>query len=310
MNNYINYYYTIYPNSIHEQNKTFYFIYNDEKYFFLPFNRPLEDSKFLYELNVEMIRKGLLVHEIILNKDNNALTLVNDIPYILMRVYVNEHKLINLTDIIYISMTTTNIKPNPTLDRSDWVGLWSAKIDYFEYQISQVGKKYPIICEFLSYYIGMAENAISYVKNTLSEAKKTPYDVLSIGHKRIKENYTDFDIYNPLSFIIDYPARDISEYIKAKFFSSNDVWPEIEEYFNSYDMPIYSKRLLYARLMFPSYFFDVYEAVIEGKLKEDDILPFVYKTEQYEEFLNEFHTYINRGNLIPQIDWINKKNSY
>ncbi len=310
MSNYINYYYTIYPDAIHEQNKTFYFIYNDEKYFFMPYNRPYEDVKYLYELNVEMIRRGSLVHEIILNKDKSAITLVNDIPYILMRVYINEHNGIKLNDIVFMSISNLNIKPNQTLDRTDWKGLWSAKMDYFEYQISQIGKKYPIICECFSYYIGIAENAIAYVRNTMLEVEKTPYDTFSVAHKRIKEDYTDFDIYNPLSLIIDYSVRDISEYIKAKFFASEDVWPEIEDYFNNYELSIFSKRMLYARLLFPSYFFDVYEAIVEGKLNEEYILSIVYKTTEYEEFLNEFHIFINRGNLIPQIDWLTKKNSY
>ena len=310
MNNYINYYYNIYPDSIHEQNKTFYFNYDNEKYYFIMFNRPVEDASYLHQLNLEMIRRGSLAHEIILNKDKNALTVVNDIPYILMKVYVNENKKSDLAEITFISMSNANIKKNKVLDRSDWITLWSAKIDYFEYQISQIGKKYPIICEYLGYYMGLAENAISYVSNTTKETKLTEYDTLTIAHKRVRADDTMFEMYNPLSFIIDYQVRDLAEYIKAKFFDGVDVWTEIEEYFRKYDISIYSKRLLYARLLFPSYFFDVYEAIVEGKLKEDDILPTIYKADQYEDFLAEFHTYIDRGNLVPQMDWINKKNSF
>jgi spore coat protein YutH len=309
MNNYINYYYNIYPDSIREQNKTYYFTYNNEIYYFLIFNRPLEDTNYLYELNLEMIRRGSLVHEIILTKDKSVLTMVNDIPYVLMRVYVNETKKSDLSEITFINMSNANIKNNKILDRSDWVTLWSIKVDYFEYQISQIGKKYPLICEYLSYYIGLAENAISYVKNTIMEEKITPYDSLTIVHKRIKPNDTAFDIYNPLSLIIDYQVRDLGEYIKAKFFDGSDIWSEIDNYFKNYDLSMYSRRLLYARLLFPSYFFDVYEAIVEGNLKESDILSIVYKAEQYETFLVEFHSYINRSNLLPSIDWLNKKNS-
>jgi hypothetical protein len=141
----------------------------------------------------------------------------------------------------------------------------------------------------------------------LQEVKPTQYDALTLSHKRIKANDTAFDLYNPLSFVIDYQVRDLSEYIKAQFFSGVDVWPELEEYFKNYDLSIFSKRLLYARLLFPSYFFDVYESIVEGRLKEDDILPIVDKAVQYEDFLIELHTFINRGSLIPQLDWLNKK---
>jgi spore coat protein YutH len=267
----------------------------------------LDDAYYIYELNREMIRRGSLVHEIIMNKDKNTLTFVNEVPYILMKVYINENKKSDLPEITFISTNNINIKPNKILDRSDWATLWGTKIDYFEYQIGQIGKKYPIICDHLSYYIGLAENAISYVRNTLQEVKPTPYDALTLSHKRIKANDTAFDLYNPLSFVIDYQVRDLSEYIKAQFFSGVDVWPELEEYFKNYDLSIFSKRLLYARLLFPSYFFDVYESIVEGRLKEDDIIPIVDKANQYEDFLIELYTFINRGNLMPQLDWLNKK---
>lgn len=309
MNNYLNYYYNIYPDTIHEQNKTFYFDYNGEKYYFVIYSRPVEDAPYLQQLNIEMIRQGSLMHEIVINKDKNIITFVNDIPYVLLKVYINENKKITLPEIAYISINNSNIKTNKILDRSDWANLWSAKVDYFEYQISQIGKKYPIICEYLSYYIGLAENAISYYKNTLLEVKPSEYDTMTVAHKRIRADDTDFDLYNPLSLIIDYQTRDFGEYIKAKFFNGEDIWIELDEFFKHYNLSLFGRRLLYARLLFPSYFFDVYESIVEGKLKEEDIMSIVCKAEQYEDFLIELHTYINRDNLLPQLDWLNKKNS-
>lgn len=309
MNNYINYYYNIYPDSIHEQNKKYYFDYDNERYYFLMFERPFEDASYLYELNVEMIRRGSLTHEIILNKDKNILTFVDDTPYILMKVYVNANKKGDLAEVVFINYNNSNVSRNKVLDRSDWVTLWSAKIDYFEYQISQIGKKYPLVCDHLGYYIGLAENAISYAKNTFKDVKPTSYDTFSISHKRIRAEDTMFDLYNPLSYIIDYQVRDLAEYIKTKFFNGEDIWFEIEEYFKNYNLSIYSRRLLYARLLFPSYFFDVYESIVEGKITEADILSITSKTEEYEDFLIDLYIYINKDNLMPQIEWLNKKNS-
>ena len=155
----------------------------------------------------------------------------------------------------------------------------------------------------------MAENAISYYKNTLLEVKPSEYDTMTVAHKRIRADDTDFDLYNPLSLIIDYQTRDFGEYIKAKFFNGEDIWIELDEFFKHYNLSLFGRRLLYARLLFPSYFFDVYESIVEGKLKEEDIMSIVCKAEQYEDFLIELHTYINRDNLLPQLDWLNKKNS-
>jgi spore coat protein YutH len=288
----------------------FLFSYNEELYCFTIFDRPIEDAPYLYQLNLEMIRRGSLVHEIILNRDKNAITMVNDIPYILMRIYINMDKKIDLSEMIYITVSNSGIKPNNMLDRSDWSKLWASKIDYFEYQISQVGKKYPIICEYLGYYIGLAENALMYVKDTIKEVSKSPYDNLTISHRRIRLNDTAFDIYNPLSFVIDYQIRDLAEYIKSVFFSGEDVWKVIDEYFRNYDLSIFDRRLLYARLVYPSYFFDAYDDVMDEKVKEESIMPIVYKSVSYEDFLREFYIYINKGNVLPKIDWLNKKNSF
>ena len=49
------------------------------------------------------------------------------------------------------------------LYRNSWASLWSAKLDYFEYQVSELGKDKPLILDSFSYYLGLGENAISYL---------------------------------------------------------------------------------------------------------------------------------------------------
>ena len=51
MNNYINYYYNIYPEAIHEQSDKYYFNYNNENYYFVTLDRPADDANYLYQLN-------------------------------------------------------------------------------------------------------------------------------------------------------------------------------------------------------------------------------------------------------------------
>ena len=64
----------------------------------------------------------------------------------------------------------------------------------------------------------IAENAILYAKNTNIELKPVLSDYLTISHKRITNQTTLFDLYNPLELIIDLNVRDVAEYIKFKFF--------------------------------------------------------------------------------------------
>ncbi len=308
MKNTIIYYYNLNINDIHQIKDYYYFIYNEEKYYLVPYNRPLEDIKALQTLNVECLQRGLLVHEIILNKDKSIITYNNNIAYILMKVYVNERAKITIRDIHDIAFKTRGIKIESVLSRFDYFKLWSSKIDYFEYQVSQMGKDFRIIRESMGYYIGMAENAISYIKNATLELKPTPIDVATVAHKRININDTLFDVYNPLNFIIDYKERDVSEYIKMNFFADKKyLIAEIKEYLKYNIESNYGARILFGRLLYPTYYFDVYEKIMRGELEEEALLKIIKKNSEYEEFLCDFQEYLTSLVPIPPVDWLNKK---
>ena len=57
-------------------------------------------------------------------------------------------------------------------------------------------------------------------------------------------------------------VRDIAEYLKAIFFTNSDIIPieELETYLKTTKLPIYSYQMLYASLLYPSYYFDIYAA--------------------------------------------------
>ena len=162
-----------------------------------------------------------------------ALTIkFNELNYILLKVYI-EKRNITYEDIFKINAITLTKREN-RLRRDDWYTLWTNKNDYFEYQMSQVGKKYPNLKESFSYCIGISENAIQLF-NSVSKEKLS----LNLSHKRIKSNYTTYELYNPLNFVIDYRIRDVSEYFKDLFFNDkldiNDIYNYL--YYNnlSYD---------------------------------------------------------------------------
>ena len=77
------------------------------------------------------------------------------------------------------------------------------------------GKKYPLLVDSFNYFVGMAENAISYY-NTILIDKNYRYVV---GHKVIKWTDTVESLYNPLNITFDYKVRDIAEFIKYNFFN-------------------------------------------------------------------------------------------
>jgi len=77
MNNYINFYYELYPDNIVKNKDNYTFVINNEKYYFTIYNRDIAEIDTIFKLNREMIERNSLVHEIILNKKNEPLTLVD-----------------------------------------------------------------------------------------------------------------------------------------------------------------------------------------------------------------------------------------
>jgi len=301
MNNYINYYYELYPDKITEDSLKYSFVLNGEKYYFIIYDRDINELETIVKLNKEMIARNSLVHEIILNKDGKAVTLVDGYYYSLLRVYVNENKTVDLSDIVFMSNNNDGISPNNIIGRTNWSSLWEVKLDYFEYQVGHLIKRYPYIYKTVDYYIGLGENAISYVKKI--ESSNEFMSILSVCHKRVGVNSTLFDLYNPFNLIIDYKVRDIAEYIKDAFFNDFDVYFLLDKLFKMYRFDKVTLELLFSRLLFPSYYFDLYENILEKDLNENLIQNIIKKSSKYEDFLRN----IMQGMSLEKIEWINKR---
>ncbi len=291
MKNALNYYYNLNVETIHQKNKNYYFKTRNSQFLLLECSN--DDINEIYTLNIYLI-KNYPFNKIIINKDNKVLTLINEKSYILLELVTN-NKDITLNDII--SINNIPIIKIDKLRRDNWYVLWSNKIDYFEYQISQIGKKFPIIRESINYYIGLAENAISLIKKVDNNV------YLSLSHKRIN-NY--FDLYNPLNLIIDIRVRDICEYFKYCFFNNKDIYEELNLFLNYNKLSDSEQICFLARMLFPTYYFDLYEKIITNEIKEEEIKKIISKVDKYEQLLK--HIYFNFKNNNLYIEWLENVN--
>ena len=80
MQNILAFYYSLHPTEVSHVDDKYFFEYLGSNYVFEPFNRPLTEVDSLYKVNRQMISRNLLVHEIIVNNENNVLTYANNIP--------------------------------------------------------------------------------------------------------------------------------------------------------------------------------------------------------------------------------------
>lgn len=299
-------YYNVVENII-EKNNTLEFIRNDKKYIFYPLERTKEEFNELLNLNEELINKNIPTNLFILNNQNSYITTDNNKNYCLLETSLinNEY---NVLDMIDFNNKLIISSKNSLLYRNIWADLWSKKIDYFEYQISELGKDKQIILNSFSYYLGLAENAISYINNVNKKYQISVNEKITLQRKRVNFPNLSNDYFNPLNYIIDIEVRDIASYFQSLFFNSKeDLDIEINAYFKKKNLNIYGYSLLYARLLYPSYYFDLYESIMDNRASENELIKVINKVENYEQFLKDIYYKINQYVSIEPIYWLIKE---
>ena len=303
MKNSLKYYYNIYPNKIFKNSNVIYFYIEDIKYYLIPFNRSIDDLNALIELTNKLYLKGVKVHTFIESKENKFYFENGDQKYVLLRVNTNENEKLDIYDIIkFNNMEIVN--NNSKLNSATWITRWENTVDSFEKQVSELNKEYPNLLSVFDYYVGLAENAISYIKNIDLKDRQ-----FYLSHKRIKFPLTTGLLYNPIGFIFDYKVRDLSEYIKESFFydsiDEEEILKVIDENIEYYSLD--DIKLLYGRLLYPTYYFDLFEGVLNKEKTEVELEKIRNISEQYELFLKELYYNLKAKYNIEPIDWIVNK---
>ncbi len=309
MKNVINYYYNLNPDKINHNRDYYYFYMDGELYYFFVYDSNISDIKAIFNLNVEMRKKGILINEIINNREGNIITYYNQIPYLLTKIVININKRITLAEIYYLS--SKMIHYDASLMRSNWANLWANKIDYLEYHHEQNYQKYPILSECFDYFVGLSENAISYLNKAVFYQKPENTDIGVISHDRILIEDSIYCLYNPLNIIIDHKARDIGEYIKLSFFLDNyQIFDELDDYFKHNYFSLYGIHLLISRVLYPSFYFEVYDNVVSKRCSEAEVLKITSRIDEYEHYLADVFKYFKKFYpTLEEIEWIKKRGS-
>lgn len=292
MKNLINYYYNLIPTEIIQKEDNYELIINNGKYLFTPYYGNINDVIVIYNY---LINIKVYCHEIIYNNENQIITINNNKPYVLLKIHYDNNRVIELKDIIAYNININNPQ------KCNWKKLWCEKIDYYEYQIKEFGKKYSLIKESFSYYDGLCENAISLL-NIIEMKNMEMY----INHKRIKYAMTNLDFYNPLNLTIDNKVRDVSDYFKINFFKNENIIKEVQLYLENSKLSYEESLLFLLRLIYPSYYFDLYDKIIQGKEQEKKLNIYINKVDNYEIFIKQVYHIISRYYKLPEIDWIIK----
>jgi len=302
MDNIIKFYYGINIIDIFKKDNKYFFQYDNHDYCFMEYDRDKNDLKSIINICMELKRKNIITNEFVLNKFHSYITPVNLKLFVLLKENVTAH-IIGFNDILYFQNNTYNLLSNFAYNR-DYISLWKRKIDFYEKKLASTNKKNRLIDKSLDYFIGLGENAITYLVNTDNKV-----DNIVVAHRRIFEDLSSFDFYNPLNYILDNRARDLADYVIKLFFYkkvNSDIILSILSHisFNRNEYIIFLSRLL-----FPTYYFDLIDKILLSNEDEEILKIVINKTDDYLLLLKRIFYYINYniGVNIPTIEWIIKK---
>ncbi len=300
------YAYHIKLDNIKDEKDYSFFEIGENAFYFTKLKRTEKEFQELLLVMEELLKKNIPIFTFVPNQNNSYITMVGNVPYVL--VQTNHPKVeYGILEIMNFQKQFFLNAKKSSLYRNEWATLWSSKVDFFEYQVHELGKDYPIIVNSFSYYVGLAENAIAYV-NFISKRIPMPSNTpIVLSHRRVNYPNIRLNFDNPLNFIFDIEVRDVASYIKSLFFYDEELaMIDLKAYVDMRKPDLYSLSMLYARLLYPSYYFDIHEKIIEKNEKEECLLPIIDKVQDYEKFLkNVFYLFRNYVPLEP-ISWILK----
>lgn len=291
MESIVNYFYGLVCNKISKKDD-YYIIENESGiYLFAELIGSIEEVEHIINnLNNTDIKYHLLV----MTKDQNMFITYEEKKYCLLKVRCN------LKD--KVSLLTFN--KTKTDGSSNWADIWSKRIDYYESQVEEVIKE-PNIKYALQYYIGLTEIAI-YYNNVLKDIYTNSDLIYTVCHKKINSPCNPLDYYNPLNMLIDIEVRDLAEYFKMSYF--NDVLTEYE-LLNLVDNLKFSEPManyFFLRLLYPSYFFNLYDGYIENKELNNEIVECIKKSKDFESLLSKVYSRLKINSDIKIHLWFFK----
>ncbi len=213
-----------------------------------------------------------------------------------------------------------------------WHQLWIRRLEQLEGWYEQVlyeGPQTSVDEAFLfsfPYYMGLTENAIQYVVDTMIDDTDAYRERPTICHRRftdrtwlILSEHGEI-VKRPTEFIYDHPSRDLAEWIRNRknegsFYSLNDIQRFLEAYEQFEPLTAYFWRMLYARLLFPLHYYETIEHYYRSQVKEirneagDEFFRLLKNEPKNEQFLKVFGEQVLSETRftqerLPMVDWL------
>ena len=299
MNDIINYYYNLKNIDITKIDNN-YIIMDDNDYSYLLYE--VDEKVFLDDkINILKNINSNLYGELIINNNNSYISKIDNKYYILILLKGIINESVTLNEMVNNNIKYRYLNQHKNINLNE---LWSKKIDYLEYQVSELASNYNEILNSFSFFIGLSENAISFLNINNINYNNTH---MTLSHLRIKTNELFIDYYNPINILIDYDIRDYAEYLKSKVLLTEDLDNDIKYILNYANLSNDDIKLLYARLMFPTLYFDKVEQILIDKVEEKELDIYIESIPRYINMLKDIYLEITKKGISIDIPkWIIK----
>lgn len=293
MKNVIYNYYDIFVDELNKSDNDYFFYFNNELFLFY---LVLNDVDVVLNIYKYVVENNIECFSIMLNKDGNLFCDVDKKKYILLKI-----KGILKYEVKFDEFKYYPIKSNGV----NWGQLWGERLDYYEVQIRELGIKYQTVLNSFGMFSGLAENAILYFNMTIEKFGDLDSSV-GIVHNRVKYPCYLIDYYNPVNYVVDYSVRDISEYIKSYVISNEYDIDNVILLINRMNLNNLMFNLLYARLLYPTFYFDIFDKIILDNGNDSDIVCVLDRVEIYLDMLNTLYDKFNSKYQMFKIEWLDK----
>ena len=304
MKDYIEHYYDINIKNISRANDKYYFSSSQAKYIFEEFKGDIKQVEKKNVLIHNYLPKESPYHILIPNKSKSLITSIGEKNYILLKVKEFDKTKITLSELKY--NTFINEKEWQEFNRFNWVDLWQKKIDHYEEHIYSKTASFYANLTCFNYFIGLAENAITYVGKALKTEPKTPLDKLVLSHEKMSIELTLEEYYNPVYIMVDHKVRNISEFIKSSFVSGNYDLDLIEKQLEEIDLSKLGVSLFIGRLLFPNFYFDNLGYAIHHQ-KMEEFRKLEKRANEYQLFITDIYLLMKNKYGIDEIKWLEKR---
>ena len=147
--------------------------------------------------------------------------------------------------------------------------------------------------------VGLSELAISLLNYVNTDEVSA-----HISHKRIMINETVSQFSNPVNITIDSISRDIAEYLKVNYIANNLSDEDVLNHVRRIDFNNSEAILFLSRLIYPSYYFDIYDQIIQDKASEEKLENIIKNNVPYETLLKKVYIELKNKYRLPEIEWL------